>query len=141
MPNSFIPLLAQRIPNSNDFRDTMMARRWTQKEGLAMGLLDDVVELEKLMDRATEVALREAPKVAPGPWGFIKVCLNEEDADDRNNHIEHTSMLVNLTDLSNSLTCKPRLSGRGIMGLNCRCSNYACMRLKLQTIIDILSDN
>jgi enoyl-CoA hydratase/carnithine racemase len=73
MPNSFVPLLQHRIPNPNDFRDTMMARRWTQKEGVAMGLLDEVVDGNKLMQRATEVALREAPKIAPGPWGFIKV--------------------------------------------------------------------
>jgi len=72
MPNSFVPLLRERIPNPRDFRDTMMARRWTQKEGLAMGILDEVIDGEKLMDRAMEVALREAPKVAPGPWGFIK---------------------------------------------------------------------
>lgn len=38
-----------------------------------MGILDEVIDGEKLMDRAMEVALREAPKVAPGPWGFIKV--------------------------------------------------------------------
>lgn len=40
-----------------------------------MGLLDDVVDEARLMDRATEVALREAPKCAPGSWGFIKVSL------------------------------------------------------------------
>ena len=38
-----------------------------------MGLLDEVIDGEKLMDRAHEVALREGIKIAPGPWGSIKV--------------------------------------------------------------------
>lgn len=73
MPNSFVPLLAQRIPNPQHFRDTMLARRWTQKEGLAMGILDDVVDEQKLQERAHEIAVREGAKIGPGPWGFIKV--------------------------------------------------------------------
>lgn len=51
-----------------------MARRWTQKELLTMGLVDEVVELKDVVGRATEIGLREGVKIAPGSWGGIKVC-------------------------------------------------------------------
>lgn len=119
MPNSFIPLLQWRLPKSNDFRDTMMARRWTQKEGLAMGLLDEVVDGEQLMQRATEVALREAPKCAPGPWGFIKVSKDPRSANARYNLTGPISKQVSRTSRSFSPTWRPRRSGTGMAVPSC----------------------
>jgi enoyl-CoA hydratase/carnithine racemase len=119
MPNSFVPLLKERIPNPRDYRDTMMARRWTQKEGLAMGILDEVVDGEKLMERATEVALREAPKCAPGPWGFIKVSHCRVRANVRNNHTASTLWPVSQRGRSYSRISRPRRSGSDTAGRSC----------------------
>ncbi|OCF32917.1 enoyl-CoA hydratase/isomerase [Kwoniella heveanensis BCC8398] len=74
LPNSFNALLALRIPNLQQQRDTLMARRWTQPELLKMGLLDEIVEPGPgaLDDKAVELGVREGGKIAAGSWGAIK---------------------------------------------------------------------
>ncbi|GFZ43328.1 hypothetical protein JCM24511_01048 [Saitozyma sp. JCM 24511] len=78
LPNSFGPFLAQRIPHPPHLRDTLLARRWKQSEALQIGLLDEIVDNTqpgsdgKLLERALEIAQREAPKIAAGSWGAMK---------------------------------------------------------------------
>lgn len=88
LPNSFAPILSQRIPHPQHLRDTLLARRWKQSEALSMGILDEVVDDAneaseaggeghgKLVKRAIEVGVREGVKVGPGSWGAMKVCIN-----------------------------------------------------------------
>lgn len=79
LPNSFAPLLAQRIPHPPHLRDTLLARRWKQAEALEMGILDEVVDDTtpqnegRLLQRAIEIGEREGVKIAPGSWGAMKV--------------------------------------------------------------------
>ncbi|WVF70661.1 hypothetical protein IAT40_005454 [Kwoniella sp. CBS 6097] len=74
LPNSFNALLALRIPNPKEQRDTLMARRWTQPELLKMGLLDEIVEpgSDSLDKKALEIAVKEGGRIAAGSWGAIK---------------------------------------------------------------------
>ncbi|WVW80403.1 hypothetical protein I302_102384 [Kwoniella bestiolae CBS 10118] len=72
LPNSFNALLSLRIPNPQQHRDTLLARRWTQQELLSMGLVDEVVEPEQVKGRAVEVGQKEGGKIASGAWGAIK---------------------------------------------------------------------
>ncbi|KAK8865663.1 hypothetical protein IAR55_000808 [Kwoniella newhampshirensis] len=72
LPNSFNALLSLRIPHPQQQRDTLLARRWTQKELLDMGLVDEVVDLPEVVTRAVQVGQREGIKVAAGSWGAIK---------------------------------------------------------------------
>jgi enoyl-CoA hydratase/carnithine racemase len=73
LPNSFSSLLRLKIPNPNHLRDTLLARRWTQKDLLAAHLVDEVVEGERLLERARERAIEEGMKIRAGAWGIIKV--------------------------------------------------------------------
>ncbi|ADV21442.1 enoyl-CoA hydratase/isomerase [Cryptococcus gattii E566] len=72
LPNSFSTLLANRIPNPQHLRDTLLARRWTQPELLKIGLVDKVVEQDKVIEEAVELGAKEGIQVAPGSWGLIK---------------------------------------------------------------------
>ncbi|WVQ97034.1 hypothetical protein IAU59_004144 [Kwoniella sp. CBS 9459] len=82
LPNSFNALLALRIPNPREQRDTLMARRWTQPELLKMGLLDEIVEsgsgsgsgsgTDALDRKALEIGVKEGGRIAAGSWGAIK---------------------------------------------------------------------
>lgn len=51
----------------------MLARRWTQPELLKIGLVDKVVEQDKVIEQAIELGAKEGIRVAPGSWGLIKV--------------------------------------------------------------------
>nr|XP_019011851.1 uncharacterized protein I206_02686 [Kwoniella pini CBS 10737]OCF50632.1 hypothetical protein I206_02686 [Kwoniella pini CBS 10737] len=72
LPNSFNALLSKRIPNPQHHRNTLLARRWTQKELSQIGLVDEVVDSDKVISRAVEVGKRDGGKVAAGAWGAIK---------------------------------------------------------------------
>ena len=68
-------MIRLRFPNPAHHRDTMLAKRWTQAELLKIGMLDAVVEGDKVLQTALEMGLKEGPKVGAGPWGLIKVSL------------------------------------------------------------------
>ncbi|WVN90185.1 uncharacterized protein L203_105421 [Cryptococcus depauperatus CBS 7841] len=73
LPNSFSSMLVSRIPHPQHLRDTLLARRWTQKELINIGLIDEVVEQQQVISRAVEYGAKEGIKVASGSWGLIKV--------------------------------------------------------------------
>jgi enoyl-CoA hydratase/carnithine racemase len=62
-----------RIPHPPHLRDTLLAKRWTQAELLSAGLVDEVVDGDRLMHAAVERAVKEGAKVGAGAWGTIKV--------------------------------------------------------------------
>nr|ODN86394.1 enoyl-CoA hydratase/isomerase [Cryptococcus depauperatus CBS 7841] len=72
LPNSFSSMLVSRIPHPQHLRDTLLARRWTQKELINIGLIDEVVEQQQVISRAVEYGAKEGIKVASGSWGLIK---------------------------------------------------------------------
>ncbi|WWC88118.1 uncharacterized protein L201_003022 [Kwoniella dendrophila CBS 6074] len=72
LPNSFNALLSLRIPNPKHHRDTLLARRWTQNELLEIGIIDEIVDQDKVVGKALEVGIRDGGKVAAGSWGAIK---------------------------------------------------------------------
>ena len=51
----------------------MLAKRWTQAELLQAGLVDEVVDPDKLVNVAIERGVKEGIKVGAGAWGMIKV--------------------------------------------------------------------
>lgn len=58
-------------------RDTMLGKRWTQKEMLQNGIIDETVDdappnQKALLERAYQIGEAEGPKVALGAWGSIK---------------------------------------------------------------------
>lgn len=57
----------------NVLQEAVLGKRWTQPDLLASGIAHDVVDAEKLVDRAVELGEEVAPKVALGAWGSIKV--------------------------------------------------------------------
>lgn len=71
--------MKQRLPNHKHHRSTLLAHRWTQKEALEIGILDEIVNdvgegnEGKLLERAIEIGIREGIKIAPGSWGAMKV--------------------------------------------------------------------
>ncbi|WVO17729.1 hypothetical protein L204_105427 [Cryptococcus depauperatus] len=73
LPHSFSSMLVSRIPHPQHLRDTLLARRWTQKELINIGLIDEVVEQQQVISRAVEYGAKEGIKVASGSWGLIKV--------------------------------------------------------------------
>ncbi|KAK4688468.1 hypothetical protein P7C73_g1659, partial [Tremellales sp. Uapishka_1] len=72
LPNSFPALLTLRIPHPPDLRDTLLARRWTQKELLERGIVDAIIGPGELVKTAIEWGVKEGPKAGPGSWGSIK---------------------------------------------------------------------
>jgi enoyl-CoA hydratase/carnithine racemase len=76
LPSSFSALLRLKILDPNHLRDTLLAHRWTQAQLVEAGLVDEVVEHEKLLDRALERGREEGKKVGSGAWGSIKVSLS-----------------------------------------------------------------
>lgn len=73
IPNSFGAILRLRMPYGNHLRDTMLAKRWTQKDLLEAHLVDLVVEQDQVVSKAVELGVSEGAKVAGGAWGQIKV--------------------------------------------------------------------
>lgn len=70
----------------NVLQEAVLGKRWTQPELLASGIAHEVVDADKLLDRAVEVGEEQAPKVALGAWGAIKVghiCLGVSDLRNR----------------------------------------------------------
>ena len=65
-----------RIPHPPHLRDTLLAKRWTQPELLSAGLVDEVVDGDKLMNAAVERAVKEGVKVGAGAWGALKVSFD-----------------------------------------------------------------
>lgn len=51
----------------------MLAKRWTQAELLQAGLVDEVVDPDKLVNVAIKRGVKEGTKVGAGAWGMIKV--------------------------------------------------------------------
>ncbi|KAL7423712.1 hypothetical protein Q5752_001294 [Cryptotrichosporon argae] len=81
-PNSFSALLALKIPPRH-LRDTLLGKRWAQRELLDVGLVDAVVDdsagsapvngqLGAVVRQAVEVGEREGKKVGLGAWDAIK---------------------------------------------------------------------
>ena len=73
IPNSFGAILRLRMPYGNHLRDTMLAKRWTQKDLLEAHLVDLVVEQDQVVSKAVELGVSEGAKVGAGAWGQIKV--------------------------------------------------------------------
>jgi len=78
LPNSFASLLNLRIPHPQHIRNTLLGHRFSQKDLIGMGLVDEVVDdvgegkEGGLMRRAVEVGEREGVRVGFGVWGVIK---------------------------------------------------------------------
>lgn len=72
MPNSFATWLRMRLPYQA-LRETMLGKRWFQKELLAAGMVDEIAEPDQVVPKAIEIGTREGAKVGGGSWGAIKV--------------------------------------------------------------------
>lgn len=68
-----IALLKTKIAGGVPMRDVMLGKRWTQPEALAIGLVDEVVDAERLLGRAVERGAIQGKVVAGGAWGLLKV--------------------------------------------------------------------
>ena len=53
----------------------MLGKRWLQKELLAKGVVDEVVDGSEVLSRAIEKGKQEGDKIAAGAWGIIKDTL------------------------------------------------------------------
>lgn len=62
-----------RLPKPVDLRNTLLGVRFNQKDLLGMGLIDEIVDEAKLLQRAMDVAAKEGEKVGHGVWGSLKV--------------------------------------------------------------------
>lgn len=72
MPNSFATWLRMRLPYQA-LRETMLGKRWFQKELLAVGMVDEIAEPDQVVSKAIEIGTREGAKIGGGSWGAIKV--------------------------------------------------------------------
>lgn len=77
LPNSFNTWLRMRL-SYVPLRDTLLGKRWMQKDLLAAGMIDEIVDdappkQAALIEAAIALGQREGPKAAPGAWGSIKV--------------------------------------------------------------------
>ncbi|GMK56395.1 hypothetical protein CspeluHIS016_0302350 [Cutaneotrichosporon spelunceum] len=71
LPNSFASFLELRLAKPA-LRDTMLAKRWTQSELLAHGLIDGVAPPADVVARSIALGEQEGAKVGAGVWGEIK---------------------------------------------------------------------